>query len=212
MPMPLANGSRRQVLIDAAVWAFARKGYRAASVSDIIDRAGVARGTFYLYFDGKTDVFLAVIDRFHTRVQQMLDEPEGPIRLTEHNGRAMLQRTIRRWLQLFVERRDEARVILKEATSIDPRFDEAVAALRQRGVTYFTDRFRRFQALGLVDRSVPPELLAHFQLGIVDALVNAFVLQSDAVDLDDLARQAAVFEWQGIQPLERKGIAVRAQT
>jgi hypothetical protein len=54
--------------------------------------------------------------------------------------------------------------------------------------------------IGLVNRSVAPELLAHFQLGIVDELVNSIILGEAAVDLDDLARQVATFEWSGIRP------------
>jgi AcrR family transcriptional regulator len=52
---------RRHQLLEAATWVFARKGYRRAGVSDIIARARVARGTFYLYLDSKEQVFLAIV-------------------------------------------------------------------------------------------------------------------------------------------------------
>ena len=58
---PLLPDQRRQQLLEAATWVFARKGYRRAGISDIIARAGVARGTFYLYFDSKEQVFLAIV-------------------------------------------------------------------------------------------------------------------------------------------------------
>ncbi len=191
---------RRQQLLDAAAWTFARKGYRAAAVSDIIDRAKVARGTFYLYFDSKEQVFLAIVEDFHDRIKRMLEEPEAPVRLAEHHGQAMLQRSFRRWLELFAAHRDAAAVILKEATSIDARFEGEAARLRGLALSYFAERFKRFQLRGLVNPLVSPELVAHLQMAMVEELVSAFVLPGTSIDLDDLAAQLAAFEWNGIRP------------
>ena len=197
---------RREQLLAAAVWAFARKGYRAASVSDIIGRAGVARGTFYLYFDGKEHVFLAVIEDFQEGLRQMLAAPDSPVALADHHGRAMLQRSFYRWLAFFSEHRDAATVVLKEATSIDPRFEASLARLRDIGLDYFAARFKRFQARGLVNTALSAELVAHLQLGMVDELVSSYVLRDEAPDnnaINALAGQLAAFAWDGIRPDRR---------
>jgi AcrR family transcriptional regulator len=55
--------SRRQELVDAALVAFAARGVVAASVDDIVKAAGVAKGTFYLYFSTKDDAVTAVAER-----------------------------------------------------------------------------------------------------------------------------------------------------
>ena len=52
--------TRRQELVDAAVAVFSAKGVTAASVDDIVRAAGVAKGTFYLYFATKDDAVNAV--------------------------------------------------------------------------------------------------------------------------------------------------------
>jgi AcrR family transcriptional regulator len=46
----MKDSKRKQQILEASARVFAQKGYFAASVSDIIEEAGVARGTFYLYF------------------------------------------------------------------------------------------------------------------------------------------------------------------
>jgi len=51
---------RRQELVAAAVVVFSAKGVTAASVDDIVRAAGVAKGTFYLYFATKDDAVNAV--------------------------------------------------------------------------------------------------------------------------------------------------------
>ena len=53
---------RRREIVDAAKAVFVEKGYHAASISDIIKRAGIARGTFYLYFNSKDAVFESILE------------------------------------------------------------------------------------------------------------------------------------------------------
>lgn len=55
---------REQIILDAATRVFARQGFSKTSVSEIIHEADVARGTFYLYFKNKKEVFNILLDRF----------------------------------------------------------------------------------------------------------------------------------------------------
>jgi len=196
---------RREQLLLAATWVFARRGYRHASVSDIVARAGVARGTFYLHFDSKEQVFLAIVDDFHKRITRAVDSVQEPAAAAAPAGpQALLRTSFRQWLEFFAAHRDAATVILKEASSIDPRFEKGFADLRRSALLHFCSRYRRFQELGVVRASVSPELLAHLLLGMFDELLNAFVLKNPDADLDTLAAQLADFEWNGIRPDRRE--------
>lgn len=53
--------SRPAELLDAALAAFFEKGFEAARLEDIAARAGVSKGTIYLYFDSKEDIFQALV-------------------------------------------------------------------------------------------------------------------------------------------------------
>ena len=55
-----AQEERRRQILDAAVRAFAKKGYHACRVSDIAEEAGVAYGLVYHYFESKDAVLEAV--------------------------------------------------------------------------------------------------------------------------------------------------------
>lgn len=55
---------RRDELMDAAQTLFLRKGFAATSVSEIVEGADVAKGTFYLYFKTKDEVLAALQARF----------------------------------------------------------------------------------------------------------------------------------------------------
>ena len=55
-----AKAERRNEILVAARDVFARKGYHQATIDDIVKAAGVARGTYYLYFEDKRAVFVLV--------------------------------------------------------------------------------------------------------------------------------------------------------
>ena len=63
MPRTVDRTARRAELISAAAGVFAERGVANTAVSDIVKAAGVAQGTFYLYFDSKDDAVLAVVDQ-----------------------------------------------------------------------------------------------------------------------------------------------------
>ena len=60
--------AKRAELADAASRVFGERGVAGTAVSDIVKAAGVAQGTFYLYFDSKDDVLLAVAEQFVANV------------------------------------------------------------------------------------------------------------------------------------------------
>lgn len=72
---------RRRQLLDAATEVILEKGYEAMTVSEVADRAGVGKGTVYLYFDSKLALLVGMQDRYWERmlgvVEQILDEADG---------------------------------------------------------------------------------------------------------------------------------------
>jgi len=51
------NPDKKQLLLDAALDVFSENGYWATKISDIVAKANVAQGTFYLYFKNKEELF-----------------------------------------------------------------------------------------------------------------------------------------------------------
>ncbi|HJR24518.1 MAG TPA: TetR/AcrR family transcriptional regulator [Acidimicrobiales bacterium] len=58
----------RDVLIAAATEVFARRGFEGAALEEIAETAGFTRGAIYKNFDGKEDLFFAVVDRLNEQV------------------------------------------------------------------------------------------------------------------------------------------------
>jgi AcrR family transcriptional regulator len=62
--------------MEAGMAVFAEKGYHRTKVSDIVRKAGVAQGTFYLYFDSKKSLFLTLLDEFFSLIEQVIVEAD----------------------------------------------------------------------------------------------------------------------------------------
>lgn len=58
---PQESGARRQAILDAALVEFAADGFAATRLDDVARRAGIAKGTLYLYFADKEALFEALV-------------------------------------------------------------------------------------------------------------------------------------------------------
>jgi AcrR family transcriptional regulator len=78
------RGARtRQKLLDAAESVFADVGYHDASIVKVTEAAGVAQGTFYLYFESKKQVFDELVRDLNRRVRRAMKKAssQGETRL-----------------------------------------------------------------------------------------------------------------------------------
>ena len=82
-----APTKRRGELIAAARVVFRDKGIVNSAVSDIVRAAGVAQGTFYLYFDTKTDLVNAVVEQM---AEEIVDSIERSVNDTAAGAVARL--------------------------------------------------------------------------------------------------------------------------
>ena len=74
MPRAVDRDARRAAITEAASAVFAERGVANTAVSDIVRAAGVAQGTFYLYFDSKDDVVMAVVDRIVGQMTEAIEQ------------------------------------------------------------------------------------------------------------------------------------------
>jgi AcrR family transcriptional regulator len=68
------KSARPQEILDSALTVFAEKGFAAARMEDIAERAGVTKGTIYLYFENKDAVFKALVrESIGTQITQVIE-------------------------------------------------------------------------------------------------------------------------------------------
>jgi AcrR family transcriptional regulator len=180
-----AREARRAALLAAATPVFAAHGYYGTSVDDIVEAAGVARGTFYLYFDGKDALFRELIDVLLRRLRGAV----LPVRreADAQPPAVQLRDILVGLLETLVADRAVARLLFREALGHD-------AALRER-MRAFQDELRAYVRhglrLGIADGFLAPmdtHVVADCVVGTVQAVVVARLVDSDApFDVDAVA-------------------------
>ena len=63
----------RQAILDAAVVVFSKKGFREASIADIMNGADLGTGTFYNYFQSKEELLVHLLGRLVMEVHAKID-------------------------------------------------------------------------------------------------------------------------------------------
>ncbi len=98
--------SRRRI-IDAAREVFFRDGFMAANLDEVADKAGVAKGTLYRYFDSKADLYVAVLADngrvFTDKMREAVSGGDGVVEQLERMSQFYLEHWTRHrdYFQIF---------------------------------------------------------------------------------------------------------------
>jgi AcrR family transcriptional regulator len=136
---------RRQELLRAARDVFAKKGYHDAKVEDVCAAAGVAKGTYYLYFKDKRAVLEELVDGLFVRLAAAILRVDPGLDVP-----AQVQHNIRAIVAVFLDDPALTRILLSYAAGLDPAFVKKVADFYEVVRKQLGDALRDGQALGIV--------------------------------------------------------------
>lgn len=135
-------------LLEAALVVLDERGYHAARVDDIVERARTSHGTFYLYFSSKDDLFRALVADV-TEEMRLLAESLPPIG-SNRAGRDEL----RRWLDRFYGIYGHYHPVIRawtEANAQNPDMARTGARVLRRFVRQLERRMRELDPTPVAD-------------------------------------------------------------
>lgn len=187
---------RRRAVLDASLRVFSEKGYHATRVSDLIDAAGIARGTFYLYFESKNAIFHELLDELLAGIRASVDGVEtdaGAAPLREQ-----LLGIVRRVLATFHAHPELTRLVLRSAPGLDEEVDRKLAAFYGQLHAWLASSIENAQALGLM-RPLDVDVVAWSVIGAVKQVVELSLQQrATDSDLDRMTRALLDLHLEGI--------------
>src|SRR6266576_2320929 len=100
--------ARPEEIVSAALEVFADRGFAATKLEDIARRAGVTKGTIYLYFDSKEALFKALIRQ---TIVPVIAQGEAVAQSFSGSARELFDRLVREYwrLVLFFQAEDGIR-------------------------------------------------------------------------------------------------------
>lgn len=138
---------RKRQLLDAAVEAFGEKGYHRTQVSDIIDQAGVARGTFYLYFKSKREIFDVLMTELFQRVRNEVKTlPRDAIQAIPSQLKGNLDRVT----NLLLKNPLLAKILFNESVGLDPDLDRRLKGFYGQLLDLIQRGLKQGQEMGFV--------------------------------------------------------------
>ncbi len=166
---PVAKSERRQQILHSAREVFAKRGYHQATIDEIVAHAGVARGTFYLYFEDKRAVFADLIDRFSAKLSMAIVS----IKIDDDKAQDVseqVRQNIRAIIATCLADRTMTRILFTDALGLDSDFDRKLGTFYDTLVQILTESLKEGQRLGIVGDG-EPRVLAYLSLGALKELL-----------------------------------------
>jgi AcrR family transcriptional regulator len=185
LPTTARGQLTRQKLLDAAEQVFGEKGFERASIVDITQRAGVAQGTFYVYFVDKKAVFVELVRELSHRLRQEIAEAVAGIA-----HRVDVEREGFRAFFAFICRHRNLYKIVRQAEFVD---EEVFRWYYQRMADGYIRGLSRAMDQGQI-RRIDPDCL----MGISDYLGMRWVLGQGEIPPDHVFESMMTFIRRGM--------------
>ena len=193
---------RRALILRAAVQTFSVRGYHQTRVADIIKAAGIARGTFYLYFKDKHALFETLVERLYGPLVDILAEHQkalGEARNTSQQ-QALYMQMAWEMTEQVVKLQPLALLHFRVAWSAGPA-GETVRHWRDRIETLARNILVDANQRGFV-RNNDPTIVAMAIVGAAERIAWAWVSGDKELDKARVATELADLFWKGIHGWE----------
>ena len=205
-----ARDIRKHRLVDSAKLAFAQRGYHETSISEIVRQAGIARSTFYQYFDSKLHLFESILESF----LQDLHESIEPISIMAGSAPPLIQiqDNLTRVLNLVLDERDLTQILMHNTGALDRTmvgrledFYSQAAGMIQRSLTLGV-------AMNLV-RPCDTKIVSYSIIGAVKEVIFQLTASKDVrPSTPDLVTQLLEFAMGGILVQSQHSLARSVRT
>jgi AcrR family transcriptional regulator len=183
LPVTSRGRRTRAALVEAAAEIFERDGFFDARIADIAERAGVAHGSFYTYFESKDEIFRVVA---RTLIDTLFEEshvgaragPDPADRLAAANR--LYAEAVGRHARLYS--------VLMQVAAVDPELRGARREFRDGFVRRAANGLRSLQEHGLADASIDADLFAAMLCGMVENYTEVRFLLGQPFDEDEALR------------------------
>ncbi len=185
----------RQQLLDAAELVFGEKGFEQSSIAEITQRAEVALGTFYVYFENKKAIFVELVEQLGERLRKTLS-----LAVKEKATRLEKERAGFRAFFEFAGKHRNLYRIVRQAEFVDEAvylsYYRKIAAAYARGLA-------KSMAAGELS-TFDPEVIAYALMGIADFLGMRFVLWDKPEELERVVDEVSEFVAHGLLSTARR--------
>ncbi|MCA9586975.1 MAG: TetR/AcrR family transcriptional regulator [Myxococcales bacterium] len=198
----LSASARRAQLIDVARVVFAKRGYEAASLEEIADRAKVTRPVVYEHFGGKEGLYAVVIDREMEYLVRRIAEA-----MASGTPRERIEGAALAFLTYVKDHPDGFAVLTHDApaTTAGGGMSSLLNDVAERVGDVF---IASFKAAGYDPKAAP--IYAHALVGMV-TFVGQWWTDTRKPSVEEVAAHISALAWMGLRHLPKKPAKLTAK-
>lgn len=167
----------RQLLLDAARVSFAMHGYTDTTVEHIVVAAGVARGSFYTYFESKIDIFRHLVALIDKDIEREVVSFE---RRRSGDPIENLAVSNRNYLAVVRANADLYRLV-EQVAAQDAAVNAARVRSRYEHVSRVASSIRRWQSKGLADADIDAITTAAALVSMLSSFAQWLQVSDDGI-------------------------------
>ena len=166
---------KREHITRCAVSEFARQGYKQASISRIVADAGIAKGSFYQYFEDKDDLFLHIVFTEIGSLKLATYEQECG-RLAGLDLSQFLRQVAKAQLEAFRGQPELLRISidLLHISPGEPVYEKLMQSAQSAQSAVFLPLIQQKIKQGEIDSRVNPRLLNYMLIGMTQYQLYLF--------------------------------------
>ncbi|MCH7517845.1 MAG: TetR/AcrR family transcriptional regulator [Candidatus Dadabacteria bacterium] len=158
--------SRKEEIIKAASNLFSQKSYHDVTMDQIAEKVGVAKGTIYLYFESKENLYLGILEHTFETIESILEKEIAK----EDPAPQKLKKILRLIFQFYFQNMDVLRILTRDETRLIREHFEFTERWRHRRIKLY----RKILEKGIKEgsfRSANTELMALIIFGLVGSVM-----------------------------------------
>jgi AcrR family transcriptional regulator len=192
----LPRSERRAQLLDAAKEVFVQRGYHAAAMDEIAERAGVSKPVLYQHFPGKLELYLALLDT-------SIDEFDAQVRAalnSTHDNKRRVAATVDAYFSYVGSDNASFRLLFENDLTASDEVRERLDALTRRCAEAIAPVIAE-------DTGLPTEesqLLAAAMVGLAQVAARFWLASDGSLPQAEAASLVASLGWRGIRGFPRR--------
>jgi AcrR family transcriptional regulator len=174
---------KRNTILELAIAEFAENDYKNASISRIVARAGIAKGSFYQYFEDKKDLYLYLIDLATQEKTRLLQEnlpPDAGMDIFSY-----IRWLLRAGLDFEFANPKLAQIGYRAIYGDAPLPTDTRAVIEEGSSHFFRQLVQQGVEQGVIDPEIDPAVAA-FMFNVVFMNLGDFILKQTAVQPEQL--------------------------
>ncbi|MGV8082079.1 MAG: TetR/AcrR family transcriptional regulator [Coriobacteriia bacterium] len=195
--MSRRSDATKKKLFDAAMQLIGERGFSETSVDDIVERAGVAKGTVYYHFVGKSELMEALIlDRLRPLIADFRkaaeDHPDDP--------QSAIEAIVRAELALVSGQQSFSKLLLTEMWREDRVWRDTLVLQREELGAIIEDVIRRGIEIGVFRDDVDPVFGASALFGMTATVALDWLAFEPEKSLDETLAQILKVSFNALRP------------